>query len=134
MAAAKAITVATNCRTRTFIMVLPPVCLPEVVRTHYRRVNGPLIFGKISCTGGAARWRGKVSHKDGPCDRTRRYSSVAAARESGRSVASGTVTVSGGSAEFERHLILARTGEGRRQAPERGVRLRGYGPADAVSL
>ena len=33
------------------------------------------------------------------------------------------VTVLGGLAEFERELILARTGEGRQRARERGVRL-----------
>ncbi len=32
------------------------------------------------------------------------------------------VTVLGGLAEFERHLILARTGDGRRRAQQRGVR------------
>jgi DNA invertase Pin-like site-specific DNA recombinase len=32
------------------------------------------------------------------------------------------VTVLGGLAEFERHLILARTGEGRRRAQQRGFR------------
>ncbi len=32
------------------------------------------------------------------------------------------VTVLGGLAEFERHLILARTGEGRKRAQQRGVR------------
>ena len=32
------------------------------------------------------------------------------------------ITVLGGLAEFERHLILARTGEGRKRAQERGVR------------
>jgi len=32
------------------------------------------------------------------------------------------LTVLGGLAEFERHLILARTGEGRKRAQQRGVR------------
>ena len=32
------------------------------------------------------------------------------------------ITVLGGLAEFERHLILARTSEGRKRAQERGVR------------
>jgi DNA invertase Pin-like site-specific DNA recombinase len=32
------------------------------------------------------------------------------------------ITVLGGLAEFERHLILARTSEGRKRAQERGVK------------
>jgi DNA invertase Pin-like site-specific DNA recombinase len=35
------------------------------------------------------------------------------------------LTVLGGLAEFERHLILARTSEGRKRAQDRGVR---FGP------
>ncbi|MGB6284550.1 MAG: recombinase family protein [Xanthobacteraceae bacterium] len=34
----------------------------------------------------------------------------------------GRLTVLGGLAEFERHLILARTDEGRRRAQQRGVK------------
>jgi DNA invertase Pin-like site-specific DNA recombinase len=37
------------------------------------------------------------------------------------------LTVLGGLAEFERHLILARTSEGRHRAQQRGVRF-GRGP------
>jgi DNA invertase Pin-like site-specific DNA recombinase len=41
------------------------------------------------------------------------------------------VTVLGGLAEFERHLILARTGEGRTRAQARGVR---FGRKPKLSL
>jgi DNA invertase Pin-like site-specific DNA recombinase len=40
------------------------------------------------------------------------------------------LTVLGGLAEFERHLILARTSEGRHRAQQRGVR---FGPLPWVS-
>src|SRR5262245_30362409 len=43
------------------------------------------------------------------------------------------LTVLGGLAEFERELIIARTGEGRNRAKARGVKFRATGSSDAAS-